>query len=213
MVEVQERPELLHGATYKTITGCGAVYVTINEFNDQTFEIFINHGKNGRCASVMMGALGVTISHGLRAGVKPEEYMKALTGFRCDMAINSVNNKGTPILSCVDAVAKVFSKYLNRKDPSNLKENVEIDKMEATKDFSYTAIAPAPSMDSTSELQEIANKLTGPPKIKVESITVTASVEPNIIGGSVCEVCGSPVIMQEGCEKCLRCGHSQKCGG
>lgn len=189
MAEVKDRPKILKGATHKVDSGCGVIYVTINELNNQTFEVFINHGRCGRCSNIMMGAIGVTISHGLRAGVPLGEFAKALFGFRCDMAVNAVQNKGIQIQSCIDAVAKVFTEYLTKKNPDMavVAENI-----------------PGPEPESF---------MAAPISKPRDGLDILEDQVKELIGGSSCEVCGGAVVRQEGCEKCVVCGHSQKCGG
>jgi ribonucleoside-diphosphate reductase alpha chain len=194
MVEVKSRPDAeLNGVTYKTKSGCGVIYVTINEYNGQPFEVFINLGKGGTCANVMLGAMGRDISHGLRGGVPLEEFSRTHFGSRCDSQISSVQNHGKPVFSCLDAIAKVFIEYLKKKNP-----------------LPPELIAPSTERFQPIIPPELPPKFyTEPGKIEVEKSPPTVAR----IGGRVCEVCGGPVVMESACEVCKVCGHSQRCGG
>ncbi len=112
------RPDTVHGSTSKVPTGCGPLYVTINEDeNGQPFEVFTNMGKAGGCASSQAEAISRLISLALRAGIKTEEIVKQLKGISCPMV--TWGEDGEKILSCADALAKTIEKYHSyRKDGS-----------------------------------------------------------------------------------------------
>jgi ribonucleoside-diphosphate reductase alpha chain len=112
-MKAQERPKILDGKTYKMPTGCGPIYVTINEHNDRVFEVFAKLGKAGGCSACQTEALTRAMSIGLRAGVELGEYHKTLTGIHCSSATYS---EGEQILSCPDAIAKVLKQYLKETE-------------------------------------------------------------------------------------------------
>ena len=113
MVKPKVRPEVLQGATYRTVTGCGNLYVTINEDeNGLIFELFTQMGKAGGCASSQSEAIGRLLSISLRAGVEPQFLVEQLKGIRCH---NSKTTDGRDILSCADAVAQALEMALNRE--------------------------------------------------------------------------------------------------
>jgi ribonucleoside-diphosphate reductase alpha chain len=105
----KKRPEALKGTTRRMETGCGYIYVTINEDeNGQFFELFTSMGKAGGCASSQSEALGRLISLALRSNIEPEEIMKQLKGISCHQPSWG---SGGRILSCADAIAKALEMY------------------------------------------------------------------------------------------------------
>ncbi|MDI6743732.1 MAG: ribonucleotide-diphosphate reductase subunit alpha, partial [Smithella sp.] len=50
-VKKRERPRILRGWTYQMQTGCGPIYITINEDESGLFELFTTMGKAGGCAA------------------------------------------------------------------------------------------------------------------------------------------------------------------
>ncbi|MGD0283898.1 MAG: vitamin B12-dependent ribonucleotide reductase [Dissulfurispiraceae bacterium] len=108
-VTPKKRPHVIKGCTRLLKTGCGNLYVTINE--DETgkpFEVFTNIGKAGGCASSQAEAIGRLISLSLRSNVEPEEIVQQLKGISCHQP---EWNEGGKVLSCSDAIAKALEKY------------------------------------------------------------------------------------------------------
>lgn len=113
----QERPEVVIGTTRLIKTGCGNLYVTINEDEEgHLFELFTSMGKAGGCASSQAEALGRLISLALRSNIEPQEIVKQLKGVRCHQP---AWESGGQIFSCSDAIAKALEKYYSRDEKGN----------------------------------------------------------------------------------------------
>ncbi|AEA47232.1 vitamin B12-dependent ribonucleotide reductase [Archaeoglobus veneficus] len=108
-VEPRPRPKITTGRTIETRTGCGALYVTINEDEYGIAEVFVQLGKSGGCAASQTEAIGRLLSVALRSWINPEALIRQLKGIRCP-SIGFDN--GEIITSCADGVAKVLEKYL-----------------------------------------------------------------------------------------------------
>lgn len=112
-IRPRKRPEKTYGVTIEVLTGCGSLYVTINEDeNGLPFEIFARLGKAGGCASAQTEGLGRAASLMLRCGVDPREIVKQFKGISCDRHHGVGRNK---ILSCSDAIGKALENYLREK--------------------------------------------------------------------------------------------------
>ncbi len=103
------RPRITKGTTVETKTGCGSLYVTINEDEYGIAEVFVQLGKSGGCAASQTEAIGRLLSVALRSWVDPEALIRQLKGIRCP-SIGFDN--GEIITSCADGVAKVLEKHL-----------------------------------------------------------------------------------------------------
>ncbi len=104
----KERPRALRGATYQMETGCGPLYVTINEDGNGLFELFTTMGKAGGCAASQCEAIGRLVSLAWRSGVQARQAVKQLIGITCHKPAGFGENR---ITSCADAVAKAIQMH------------------------------------------------------------------------------------------------------
>jgi ribonucleoside-diphosphate reductase alpha chain len=112
-IRPKARKDVIHGSTRKIRTGCGNLYVTINEDEDgHLFEIFNQIGKAGGCAASQSEAIGRLVSLAFRSGVEPEDVIRQLKGISCHTPVWYREGK---ILSCADAVAKAIAWHLEEK--------------------------------------------------------------------------------------------------
>jgi ribonucleoside-diphosphate reductase alpha chain len=107
-VRRKKRPRTLQGRTIKMETGCGTLYVTVNEDEQGFFELFNTMGKAGGCAASQSEAIGRLVSLAWRSGIATEEIVKQLSGISCH---NQVGVGKEKILSCADAIAKAIKEY------------------------------------------------------------------------------------------------------
>ncbi len=116
LLRPRPRPIRLTGVTTEVATGCGHLYVTINEDESgRPFELFTTMGKAGGCEASQTEATSRLISQGLRSGLDPAAIVKQLIGIRCNKPYGMGPNK---VLSCSDAIAKVLNQYIEQKESS-----------------------------------------------------------------------------------------------
>ena len=110
----KDRPRRLNGSTYQMTTGCGPMYVTINEDSQQRFfELFNTVGKAGGCAASQCEAIGRLVSLAWRSGLPPEPIIKQLIGISCHKPAGFGKNK---VVSCADAIAQAVRQHLEKNN-------------------------------------------------------------------------------------------------
>jgi ribonucleoside-diphosphate reductase alpha chain len=116
---VRPRGEIAFGVTRKIKTGCGNLYVTINEDEEgRPIEIFTQIGKAGGCVASQCEAMGRMTSLALRTGVDPQDIIKQMRGISCHLPVGYGAGKVT---SCSDALAKALEWYtLFRMNQNNV---------------------------------------------------------------------------------------------
>jgi len=114
------RPEVILGTTTKVTTGCGNLYITVNQDEEGNFfEVFTQMGKAGGCAASQLEAVGRLVSLALRGGIDVKVIVEQLKGIRCP---SPSWDKGKKIFSCADAIAWVLEKRtMDQKEVAKVK--------------------------------------------------------------------------------------------
>jgi len=113
----RKRPAVIKGTTRLMKTGCGNLYVTINEDEEgHLFELFTSMGKAGGCAASQSEAIGRLVSLAFRSNIEPDEVIKQLKGIMCH---SPTWHEGGRILSCSDAIASALQRYREKGSKGN----------------------------------------------------------------------------------------------
>jgi ribonucleoside-diphosphate reductase alpha chain len=178
----RRRPALTVGITQKIPTGCGNLYITINEDEEGICEVFSTMGKSGGCASSQSEAVSRMVSLALRSGIAIDSIIKQVKGIRCPSP--AWGEGGRSILSCPDAIARALERYM--KEGMGNRHPLKTERAETVE-----AAAPTvPYISSDCSSADNANHLGLCPE---------------------CPDCGGLLEFGEGCAVCRGCGFS-KCG-
>ncbi len=177
------RPRTTAGATMKMRTGCGNMYVTINEDNHGICEVFTQLGKSGGCTMSQSEAVGRLVSLSLRSGISPEQIIDQLRGIRCP---SPTFQEGEAVLSCPDALAKSLDIYLKEKTTPNL----------------FNAQNPQQQQQQSSAEPVNAKTYVAKPSSPRNNGNTEGLCKE-------CPDCGNILEMGEGCMSCRICGYSR----
>jgi ribonucleoside-diphosphate reductase alpha chain len=107
------RHKKLKGETFKIPTGCGKLYITVNENKDgNPVEIIARLGKTGGCASSHTEAIGRLSSIYLKNKGDIRYLIKQLVGITCPNPYTFPAEDRLEVKSCSDAVAQALQEYL-----------------------------------------------------------------------------------------------------
>jgi ribonucleoside-diphosphate reductase alpha chain len=190
MNKKKNRPEMLAGCTMRMLTGCGNIYVTINEDPiNVPVEVFCRLGKAGGCASSQTEALGRLVTLALRYDTPLEEIINELMGIGCHQP--KLGQK--KVLSCADALSQVLLEYskMDAKEEPKPKEPKE----KAEKAPAVVAEEVIPKIDHEKVMKDVDEM------VKKEKDRAAAT--------GACPDCGGVIAHEAGCLMCHSCGWSK----
>jgi ribonucleoside-diphosphate reductase alpha chain len=109
----RRRPSNLRGSTVKIQTSFGNLYLTLNMFEGEPFELFATLGKSGKDTQAHTEALGRLISLSLRSGVPVRSIIEQLKGIGGSQPVFERDGDGI-ILSLPDAIAQGLERAMGQ---------------------------------------------------------------------------------------------------
>jgi ribonucleoside-diphosphate reductase alpha chain len=198
----RERPQVTVGHTVRMNTGCGHLYVTINESDDgKPFELFNHMGKAGGCAASQNEAIGRLISYALRCGARLEPLIKQLKGISCHRPAWGEDGK---VSSCSDAIGKALEKYA---EASLLRQARGFGTEES---FGAWDDAHEGNGNGNGKAELLAERARLADPVPDDLPPVRRGHDVHRVQGA-CVDCGSQLSFEEGCVKCHSCGFTE-CG-
>lgn len=200
-----ERPSLTH----KFSIGGHEGYIHVGLYDDgRPGEIFIDMAKEGSVISGLMDAFATSISIGLQYGVPIETLIKKFAHSRFEPSGFTNNEHIRVAKSVIDYIFRWLGlKFLDKDELSGLGingyENIEgaQDKRVTLTKTEAAATAQETKTDtSAKEQQTISFSKTE------ETITFTSQED-----APPCDTCGSIMVRNAACYKCLNCGATSGC--
>ena len=109
----RKREPCLNGITYRIKTGCGSLFVIINQDDKGLYEVFSILGRSGSCFRAHIEAVCRLINVCLRTKAVPVEYIiEEMQGIRCSHPFHGENGL---VLSCIDGLAKILKEHLEKQ--------------------------------------------------------------------------------------------------
>ncbi|MDP9371583.1 MAG: ribonucleoside-diphosphate reductase, adenosylcobalamin-dependent, partial [Chloroflexota bacterium] len=197
---IRPRPPVLHGYTRNIKAPEGTVNITVNSDDEGPLEVFVNVGRAGSDVAALAEALGRLISLSLRipSPMPQEERLREMVSqLRGIGGSRAVGFGPEQVRSLPDAVGKALGEHLDGH-PSLVPNPLQLALPQAPP-------APVPAASSAGHGGEgYTNGHTNgaaQPDLGATTYRMT---------GNLCPECGSSTLVyQEGCKKCLGCGHSE----
>ena len=193
---VKVRPEVMAGYTRQVRAPEGKVNVTLNSDEDGLLEVFVNVGKAGSDVAALAEALGRLISLHLRIDSPLSQNERAGEVARQLGAIGGSTSIGfgaNRVRSLPDAVARAIEVHLTA----------------SAQPASAPALPPAPAAPSESASSAGGTGQNGSGYPNGHGPT-PGTLALYTVTGNLCPQCGNNTLyMEEGCKKCVSCGHSE----
>jgi ribonucleoside-diphosphate reductase alpha chain len=181
----RERPNTLEGQTYRVETGYGRMYVTVNDLEDEPFEILATIGKSGGQMESMLEGICRMVSASFRSGMKTEEVIEQLRGIRSPKV---GYDNGEQVQSIPDGIAKVLVRHTGKKPW-----------------LQESTASPIQKSDGGTEMTERTSKNLEKPD---QTDQLSKNVRPESDGDECPECHKMTLKMTEGCKTCETCGWS-----
>jgi ribonucleoside-diphosphate reductase alpha chain len=216
---IKPRPVVMSGYTRQVRAPEGTVNITMNSDVEGLFEVFVNVGKAGSDVSALAEALGRLISRFLQIDSpltqdqRVAEVARQLSGIGGSSSIGFGPNR---VRSLPDAVARALDLYLGERSNGGASsagvaildedgsgdDEISGDTGESTAhrpQGSGTASASGSAAQGTAGSGQVNGHGFNPATHALFTIT-----------GNLCPQCGNNTLyMEEGCKKCVSCGHSE----
>jgi ribonucleoside-diphosphate reductase alpha chain len=196
---IRPRPAVLHGYTRNIKAPEGTVNITVNSDDEGPLEVFINVGRSGSDVAALAEALGRLLSITLRipSPMPQDDRLREIsTQLRGIGGSRSIGFGPEQIRSLPDAVGKALGEHLD----------------------GHPALQPPPMQLPLAPAGQMPAKASAPSGLNGHG-GLNGNGHGNSLGdlgatykmtGNLCPECGSSTLVyEEGCKKCLSCGHSE----
>lgn len=201
---IRPRPAVLHGYTRNIKAPEGTVNITVNSDEDGPLEIFVNVGRSGSDVAALAEALGRLISISLRLPSpisQADRLREMVSQLRGIGGSRTIGFGPEQVRSLPDAVGKALDEHLEGH-PALQPHPLQLPLLHGAATVAPT-LAPAAGsgVNGQSNGQGYANGHSD----GLAGLTTTYKMT-----GNICPECGSSTLVyEEGCKKCVSCGHSE----
>jgi ribonucleoside-diphosphate reductase alpha chain len=203
---IRARPAVLHGYTRNIKAPEGTVNITVNSDEVGPLEIFVNVGRSGSDVAALAEALGRLISISLRipSPMSQENRLREMVSqLRGIGGSRTIGFGPEQVRSLPDAVGKALDEHLDGH-PSLQPHPLQLPLLHGTASAAPTLAPAAVGAYSNGHANGNGN---GHGYTNGHGLTDLATYK---MTGNICPECGSSTLVyEEGCKKCVNCGHSE----
>lgn len=203
-------PDERRAINHKFSVGGHKGYITVGLYDDGTpGEMFITMAKEGSVISGLMDALATSVSIGLQYGVPLQVLVNKFVHMRFEPSGFTNNPNIRMAKSIIDYIFRWMSlKFLSMEEQIAVGVNIAppVAEVLAQESLVGTVAEVQPTIfTSTSEVNPTMNPGTAPSK---PGLTATFN---NTADAPACDTCGSMMVRNAACYKCLNCGSTSGC--
>lgn len=189
-------PDERRSITHKFAVGNHEGYITVGLYDDGTpGELFVTMSKEGSVISGLIDAFATSVSIGLQYGVPLEVLVNKFVHMRFEPSGYTNNPKIRIAKSIIDYIFRWLAiKFLPRESQLSIGVNVGEEALPLTKG----------ELEGVATVSEIVNQ----PNLFQAKLTQTFD---NQSDAPACDMCGSIMVRNASCYKCLNCGGTSGC--
>lgn len=187
-------------------------YVTVGLYDTgEPGEVFIRMSKQGSTLAGIMDAFSISISLNLQYGVPLEVLIRKFTHIRFEPS-GYTKNKQIPIAkSIIDYIFRWLAlKFLEREKVLEIQQIIDEEAFETGRAMTFNHRPPIMRDDATPEVikpRVVAEEHLEP----TERTEAEMRIFENSTDAPMCDTCGSMMIRNGACYKCLECGSTSGC--
>ncbi len=212
-------PDERRAITHKFVVGNHEGYITVGLYDDGTpGELFITMSKEGSVISGLMDAFATTISIGLQYGVPLEVWVNKFVHMRFEPSGYTNNPQIRIAKSIIDYIFRWLAiKFLPRESQLQVGINVTQEEVEEVTQMGHLSREGREDevvQAVTSEIQEEQPNLFEAKITKTQTLELRSahtSTFDNQSDAPACDTCGSMMVRNAACYKCLNCGATSGC--
>ncbi|MFN8540809.1 MAG: LAGLIDADG family homing endonuclease [Thermomicrobiales bacterium] len=206
---IRPRPAVLHGYTRNIKAPEGTVNITINNDEDGPVEVFVNVGRAGSDVAALAEAMGRLVSLALRipSPISQDDRMREVVSqLRGIGGSRTIGFGPEQVRSLPDAVGKALGEHLDGH-PSLTPPPQQLPLLKGAATVAPTPMAGMPALTGPTTY---FNGTNGDGLNTALGTAVMDLKATQRMTGNLCPECGSSTLVyEEGCKKCLSCGHSE----
>jgi len=198
-------PDERRAITHKFQIGPHKGFITVGLYDDGTpGEIFVTMSKEGSVLSGLLDVFATSVSIGLQYGVPLKILVNKFAHVRFEPSGFTTNPNIRVAKSIIDYIFRWLGlKFLTPEERRAIGINVDTS---ATAELQIDEIAAAPSYQTSSAPAAQASLLDAP----AEPAGLTSTFD-NQSDAPACDTCGSIMVRNGACYKCLNCGATSGC--
>ncbi|MBI4435525.1 vitamin B12-dependent ribonucleotide reductase [Candidatus Uhrbacteria bacterium] len=203
-------PDERRAVTHKFAVGNHEGYITVGLYDDGTpGELFMTMSKEGSVISGLMDSFATSISIGLQYGVPLEVLVNKFVHMRFEPSGYTNNPQIRIAKSIIDYIFRWLAiKFLPRESQMAVGINVAVEEIEEVAKVEEVAEVVK------TELQEKQPNLFEAKITKTQTLELRSahtSTFDNQSDAPACDTCGSMMVRNAACYKCLNCGATSGC--